>query len=90
MSEAPYGGCLEGVLPILPIPANSTITIIIISILPGEVPPLPRNLTLVLKSDSRVRWMLKSSGIQVILVIIMMITTMIIMMIMKMIIMMFT
>jgi len=29
----------------------------------GEV-PLPRNLTLVLKSDSRVRWMLKSSGIQ--------------------------
>ena len=32
---------------------------------PGEVPPLPRNLTLVLKSDSRVRWMLKSSGIQV-------------------------
>jgi hypothetical protein len=30
----------------------------------GEVPPLPRNLTLVLKSDSRVRWMLKSSGIQ--------------------------
>jgi hypothetical protein len=26
--------------------------------------PLPRNLTLVLKSDSRVRWMLRSSGIQ--------------------------
>jgi len=30
----------------------------------GDAPPLPRNLTLVLKSDSRVRWMLKSSGIQ--------------------------
>lgn len=27
-------------------------------------PPLPRNLTLVLKSDSKVRWMLKSSGIK--------------------------
>ena len=27
-------------------------------------PPLPRNLTLILKSDSKVRWMLKSSGIK--------------------------